>query len=117
MLKKRMSKRRKKLISSDEQIDPMIYAVNMVDCMLVLAVGFLIFTILSMSMQNVFFNDMTPQEKANVIKTIKQTVEIQMGQELNNTEIHNSSSFSNGMTEMGKVYKDPTTGKLIMVQN
>ncbi len=117
MLKKKMSNRRKKLISSDEQIDPMIYAVNMVDCMLVLAVGFLIFTILSMSMQSVFFNDMTPQEKSDVIKAIKQTVEVKMGQELNNTEIQNSSSSSSGMTEMGKVYKDPTTGKLIMVQS
>lgn len=117
MLKKRMLKKRKKLISSDEQIDPMIYAVNMVDCMLVLAVGFLIFTILSMSMQNVFFNDMTPQEKADVIKSIKQTVEVKMGQELNNSEIQNSTGSSSGMTEMGRVYKDPTTGKLIMVQN
>lgn len=117
MLKKRMLKRRKELISSDEQIDPMIYAVNMVDCMLVLAVGFLIFTILSMSMQSILLNDMTPEEKADVIKAIKQTVEIKMGQEINETEIQNSSLTSNGMSPMGTVYKDPKTGKLIMIQN
>jgi hypothetical protein len=117
MLKKRMLKRRKKLLSSDEEIDPMIYAVNMVDTMLVLAVGFLIFTIMSMSMQSVLFNDMIPQEKTDLIKTIKQTVEIEMGQELNDTQIQNSSGSSNGMAEMGTVYKDPKTGKLIMVQN
>lgn len=117
MLKKRMLKRRKELLSSDEQIDPMIYAVNMVDCMLVLAVGFLIFTIMSMSMESVIFNDMTPEQKTELIKTIKQTVQIEMGQELNNTQIENSSASGRGMTEMGTVYKDPKTGKLIMVQN
>ena len=117
MLKKRMLKRRKELLSNDEEIDPMMYAVNMVDCMLVLAVGFLIFTIMSMNMQSVLFQDMTPQEKTQLIKTIKQTVEIEMGQELNDTQIQNSSGSSSGMAEMGTVYKDPKTGKLIMVQN
>jgi hypothetical protein len=117
MLKKRMLKRRKELLSSDEEIDPMIYAVNMVDCMLVLAVGFLIFTIMSMSMQSIIFNDMTPQEKTELIQTVKQTIELKMGHELNDTQVINSSGSSNGMTEMGTVYKDPKTGKLIMVQN
>ncbi len=117
MLKKRMLKRRKELLSSDEEIDPMIYAVNMVDCMLVLAVGFLIFTIMSMSMQSIIFNDMTPQEKTELIQTFKQTIELKMGHELNDTQITNSSGSSRGMTEMGTVYKDQKTGKLIMVQN
>ncbi|MGF7117581.1 DUF2149 domain-containing protein [Methanobacterium oryzae] len=117
MLKKRMLKRRRQLISSDDEIDPMIYAVNMVDTMLVLAVGFLIFTIMSMSMQSVIFEDMTPQERAELIKTIKQTVEVEMGQEINDTQIQNSSGSSSNMAEMGTVYKDPKTGKLIMVQN
>jgi hypothetical protein len=58
MLKKRMSKRRKKLLSSDEEIDPMIYAVNMIDCMLVLVVGFLIFTII--------FMNSSPQEMVDI---------------------------------------------------
>lgn len=110
-----MLRKRKRLFSSDEEIDPMIYAVNMVDCMLVLAVGFLIFTIISMNLQSVVFNDLTPQERMEVSQLIKQTVEIKMGQELNNTpEIQ--SGTSGGYVQTGIVYKDPTTGKLIMVQ-
>lgn len=117
MLKRRMSRRRKELLSNDEDIDPMIYAVNMVDCMLVLAVGFLIFTIMSMNLQSVVFNDMSPHEKTEVMQIVKQTVELKMGKELNTTPQTSSSSSSSGLTEMGTVYKDPKTGKLIMVQN
>jgi len=91
--------------------------VNMVDCMLVLAVGFLIFTIMSMNMQSIIFADMTPQEKSQVIETVKNNIQLEMGQELNDTQTLNSSGSSSGMTEMGTVYKDPDTGKLIMVQN
>jgi hypothetical protein len=86
----------------------------MVDCMLVLAVGFLIFTVMSMNMESVVFSDMTPQEKTQVSQIIKQTVQIQMGQQLNNTPQIQANNGS-GYTEMGTVYKDPTTGKLIMI--
>ena len=100
MLKKRMMKRRRKILSSDEEIDPMIYAVNMVDCMLVLAVGFLIFLIL--------FMHTTPQEK---------TIDIKIGQELNISSQTASSSSTNGLTPTGTVYTDPKTGKMIWVNN
>jgi hypothetical protein len=109
-----MLKRRKELLSNDEEIDPMIYAVNMVDCMLVLAVGFLIFTIMSMNLQSVVFADLSPQEKAEVSKLIKQTVKLRMGQEINETLKIQTGSGS-GYQEMGTVYRDPQTGKLIMV--
>jgi hypothetical protein len=112
---KRIGLRRKRLFSTDAEIDPMIYAVNMVDCMLVLAVGFLIFTIMSINLQSVVFADMSPQEKMEVSQLIKQTVQVKMGQELNNTPEIRSGSGS-GYVEMGTVYKDPKTGKLIMVQ-
>lgn len=102
------------MLSSDEQIDPMIYAVNMVDCMLVLAVGFLIFTIMSMNLQSVVFADMSPEERMELSNLIKQTVEVEMGQEINQTlEIETGSG--SGYQEMGMVYEDPQTGKLIMV--
>jgi hypothetical protein len=116
MIKKRMMKRRKKLLSTDEEIDPMIYAVNMVDCMLVLAVGFLIFTIMSMGLQNVVFSDMKPQEKSDLAKKIKQSVQVTMGQEINNTPISQQGG-TNGYVDVGRVYKDPKTGKLIMVKD
>jgi len=66
-----MLRRRRKLLSTNEEIDPMVYAVNMVDCMLVLAVGFLIFTIMSMGLQSVVFSDATPQEKQEMIEAIQ----------------------------------------------
>ena len=97
-----MRKRRRAILSSDEEIDPMIYAVNMIDCMLVLAVGFLIFTII--------FMNTSPQEAS------KSAVDIKISQELNETPQNSSSNTENGLTEMGTVYKDPNTGKLIMVQ-
>ena len=102
MLKKRMMKRRKKILSSDEEIDPMIYAVNMIDCMLVLAVGFLIFTII--------FMNTSPQE-------VSKTVDLKVGKEVNVTSENSSSSSSNGLTQLGTVYKDPKTGKTIMINN
>ncbi len=102
MLKKKMMKRRKKILSSDEEIDPMIYAVNMIDCMLVLAVGFLIFTII--------FMNSSPQEVTKV-------VDLKVGKEVNVTSQNSSSSSSNGLTQLGTVYKDPKTGKTIMINN
>jgi hypothetical protein len=101
MLKKRGLRRKRKLLSSDEEIDPMIYAVNMVDCMLVLAVGFLIFTII--------FMNANPQEVTKI--------DIKIGKELNNTTQATSSSSTTGLTPMGTVYTDPKTGKMILVNN
>jgi hypothetical protein len=101
MLKKRGLRRKRKLLSSDEEIDPMIYAVNMVDCMLVLAVGFLIFTII--------FMNANPQEVTKI--------DVKVGKELNNTTQSTSSSSTNGLTPTGTVYTDPKTGKLILVNN
>ena len=41
--------------------------------------------------------------------------EVDQGQQLNDTP-DTSNSSGQGYTEMGKVYKDPSTGKLIMVE-
>ena len=45
----------------------------------------------------------------------KQVTEVDQGQQLNDTP-DTSNSSGQGYTEMGKVYKDPATGKLIMVE-
>lgn len=116
MIKQKMLKRRKELLSNDEAIDPMIYAVNMVDCMLVLAVGFLIFTIMSMGLQSVVFSEMSPQERSAVSQAIKEKVQLETGQELNETPTVGSGRAT-GYEDVGKVYKDPQTGKLIMIEN
>ncbi len=71
--------KKRKLLSNEGEIDPMVYAVNMVDCMLVLAVGFLIFTVMSFGMQNVVFSSASPQEKQEIMKAVEQTVETSTG--------------------------------------
>ena len=109
-----MLRRKPRLMADNEEIDPMSYAVNMVDCMLVLAVGFLIFTVMSFGMQSVVFSDATPQEKQEIMKTVQQTVELQQGKEINGTPQTQSGSGS-GYQQVGTVYKDPKTGKMIMV--
>jgi hypothetical protein len=102
-----MLRKRKKLISNDGEVDPLVYAVNMVDCMLVLAVGFLIFTVMSFGMQSVVFSSASPQEK-------QQTVELQQGKVLNSTP-ETQSGKGSGYVQVGTVYKDPKTNKMIMV--
>jgi hypothetical protein len=52
----------------------------------------------------------------NVQEQMQQkTTEVDQGQQLNETP-DTSNSSGQGYTEMGKVYKDPATGKLIMVE-
>ena len=101
---------------SEGEEDPMAGTSNLVDAMLVIAVGLLIFVVISWNMQSIVFNeDMTQQEKQQVMQTIKSVSEVNQGQQLNETP-DSSNSSGQGYTEMGKVYKDPSTGKLIMVE-
>lgn len=109
----RRKQRRRK--SSDDDIDPMTGTTNLVDAMLVLALGFLIFVVISWNMQSVIFSDMSQDQKQAVMESMKQVSEVTQGQELNDTP-DTSQSSGQGFTELGKVYKDPSSGKLIMVE-
>lgn len=111
MVRKKQRRRR----SSQTEEDPMAGTTNLVDAMLVIAVGFLIFVIMSWDMQSIVFSDMSQEEKQNTMEAIKSVSEVNQGQELNDTP-DTSNSSGQGYTEMGKVYKDPSTGKLIMVE-
>ncbi len=106
--------RRKRRLLSDHDEDPMAGSANLVDAMLVLAVGFLIFLVVSWNMQNVVFADSSPEEKQQTMQAMKKAAEVQMGKEMNETP-QTSSGSGQGYVEMGTVYKDPNTGKLIMV--
>ena len=61
----RRKQRRRK--SSDDDIDPMAGTTNLVDAMLVLALGFLIFVVISWNMQSVIFSDMRSKAGSNGI--------------------------------------------------
>lgn len=92
--------------------DPMAGTSNLVDAMLVIAVGFLVFVIISWNMQSMI----TDQPDQTVKEAMQQKMtEVNEGQELNETP-DTSNASGKGYTEMGKVYKDPSTGKLIMVE-
>ena len=92
--------------------DPMAGTSNLVDAMLVIAVGFLVFVIISWNMQAMIDPSQNIQEQ---IKQQTTMTEVDQGQQLNDTP-DTSNSSGQGYTEMGKVYKDPQTGKLIMVE-
>ncbi len=111
MVRRKQRRRR----ASDDDIDPMAGTTNLVDAMLVLALGFLIFVVISWNMQSVIFSDMSQDQKQAVMESMKQVSEVIQGQELNDTP-DTSQSSGQGFTELGKVYKDPSSGKLIMVE-
>lgn len=90
--------------------DPMAGTSNLVDAMLVIAVGFLVFVIISWNMTT-----MIDPDTSNSVEMQKTTSEVEQGTQLNDTP-DTSNSSGQGYTEMGKVYKDPSTGKLIMVE-
>ncbi len=107
--------RRKYRRRSMPEEDPMTGTSNIVDAMLVLSVGLLIFVVLSWNMQDVVFSDMTQEQRQDTMQSMKQVSQINQGRELNDTP-NPSEGSGEGYTEMGKVYKDPKTGKLIMIE-
>ena len=103
----------KKRFSKGEE-DPMDGTSNLVDVMLVIAVGLLIFVVISWNMQSVVFSENQNQQQA-IDQSSPSVTEVSEGQTLNDTP-ESSDSSGQGYMEMGKVYKDPSTGKLIMVE-
>ncbi|WP_405284289.1 DUF2149 domain-containing protein [Methanobrevibacter sp.] len=110
-----MVRRKCKKRFSEGEEDPMAGTSNLVDAMLVIAVGFLIFVVISWNMQSVIFQDTSQDQSQAVQKSPTNVTEVTEGQQLNETP-ESSESSGQGYMEMGKVYKDPSTGKLIMVE-
>ncbi len=106
MVRKRGRRRSKRV-----EEDPMAGTANLVDAMLVIAVGFLVFEIRSWNMQSMITSDQSIQDQMQQ----QQITEVDQGQQLNETP-DTSNSSGQGYQEMGKVYKDPKTGKMIMVE-
>lgn len=111
-----MVKRKRIKRSSRQEEDPMAGTSNLVDAMLVISVGLLIFLVMSWNMQAVVFDsEMTPEQKKETMDAIQKVSQIDKGEKINETP-ETSNSSGEGYQEMGKVYKDPKTGKLIMVE-
>ena len=111
-----MIKRKKGKFLNQGEEDPMAGTSNLVDAMLVIAVGLLVFLVISWNMQSIVFNEnMDEQQKQKVRNAIQEVSQLDQGQQLNDTPDISKSS-GEGFTEMGKVYRDSDTGKLIMVE-
>ena len=111
-----MIKRKKGKFLSQGEEDPMAGTSNLVDAMLVIAVGLLVFLVISWNMQNIVFNEnMDEQQRQKVKNAIQEVSQLDEGQQLNETPDISKSS-GDGFTEMGKVYRDSQSGKLIMVE-
>ena len=112
-----MVKLNRRTAFEEEEEDPMAGVANLVDAMLVIAVGLLVFLVISWNMQAIVFNeDINPEQRQDAINAMKQVTEIDQGKQLNETPDVSSSS-GEGYAELGKVYKDSNTGKLIMIEN
>ena len=102
---------RKSSFDESDEEDPMAGVANLVDAMLVIAVGLLVFLVISWNMQAIVFNeDVTPEQRQDAINAMKQVTEVDQTPDVSN-------SSGEGYAEMGKVYKDPKTGKMIMIES
>lgn len=110
-----MSLKRRRLIKREQDIDPMSSAVNMTDVMLVLAVGFLIFAVMATGAESIIKSDMSPQEKQEAMQAAQQTTELDQETTALNETPENITDSGSGYNELGKVYQDPSTGKMVLV--
>ncbi len=111
----KMVRRKQRRRSKRVEEDPMAGTANLVDAMLVLAVGFLIFVVMSWNMQSIIFSDMSQEEKDNIMESMSELKQVNQGQEIKDLPDVSHSS-GEGYSEMGKVYRDSRTGKLIMIE-
>ena len=104
-----MSLKRSRIRESGDDLDPMSSVTNMTDIMLVLAVGFLIFAVMSTGLEEMIL-EQNMEQQSNTPKT----VEIEQGKEVTDS-MENIDSDSSGYVQSGIVYKDPKTNKEYIV--
>lgn len=85
---------------ASEDVDPSSFLSNLSDCMLVLAVGFMVALVAAWNVD------------------LPNTVEVQtqeMNQVDNLEKMTENTSSGNGYSRLGEVYQDPETGKMYMI--
>ena len=95
--------RKKRRISQSEDDDPMGGLNNLSDAMLVLALGFLIFSIMALS------------ANPDMITNTQQTQDVSTADTFSQNYTDAGGLEDSGYSEVGKVYEDPTTGELVLV--
>lgn len=96
--------RKKRRISDSVDDDPMGGLNNLSDAMLVLALGFLIFAIMALSVNPDMISD-----------TSSKTQDVSTAQTFTQNYSDAGGLEDSGYSEVGKVYQDPNTGELVMV--
>lgn len=108
-------RRAKRSRLQEDDLDPMGGAANLIDVMLVFACGLMVALVLSWNLQNVLFSKSTQKERQQMLQAIQKAVNVQKGRELKELPQVESGGGS-GYQEMGTVFQDPKTGKLIMIE-
>jgi len=107
--------RRRERSRFPEPAEPMEGVANLVDAMLVFACGLMVALVLSWHLQDLVFSRLSPGEKQQLLRALGKMVTLEQGRELQERPPLGSSSGS-GYQEVGTVYRDPRTGKLIMIE-
>jgi hypothetical protein len=101
-----MLRKRGRKLQSEEDFNPLSSLANLADVMFVFSVGLLVALV---SVYNV------NPTSGSAGKPKQAQVDVKQGKEMESLPQIDSSTGS-GYEQMGTVYKDPKTGKLIMVQ-
>lgn len=104
-----MLRKRGRKLQSGEEFDPLSSLANLADVMFVFSVGLLVALI------NVYNVSPTTTSSSSAGKPKQAIVDVKQGKEMESLPQVYSKTGS-GFEEMGTVFKDPKTGKLIMVQ-
>lgn len=110
-----LSRRLKRSRLREDETDPLGGVANLLDIMLVFACGLMVALVLSWNLQNVIFARVDPQEKQRLLQSIQRVIDVEQGKELKEIPRIEKSGGA-GYQEMGTVYRDAKTGKLIMIE-
>ncbi len=110
-----LSRRARRARLPEAEVDPMGGLGNLVDIMLVFCCGLMVALVLSWNLQSVIFAKVSPEEKQRLMQTMQKAISVERGQELEQVPDIESGGGS-GYQEMGTVYRDPLTGKLILIE-
>jgi len=99
---------------AEQDTDPLASFANIMDVMLVFALGLM----LALVAQSQELQERLSIESNKIETSQKKTIEVTTGNELVETPDSLSKAVNgqtNGMESLGQVYKDPKTGKLILI--
>lgn len=97
-----MMRRKSRQPFGEEELEPMAGMANMMDIMLVFCCGLIVALVLLWNL-------------SGVLKEIPQMIEVEKGKELEELPPVEEGGGS-GYQEVGKVFQDPQTGKLILIE-